>query len=195
MNDPSIYLHLGAHKTASTMLQRAMRANESCLADHKLTCLSVHSTTFELYKPLRTALLQMVRGIVFEHYQRRDQNVIASRVREAREKFLALAESLDTSALLISDENLLGPPPGVQFRRPDVFVSGLYAGIETIVSALAAVFDGFTTRVRFYTRRQSTLIESLYSNSVGNLTYGGDIEMFLQSLNLTQSGLTGSSRH
>lgn len=141
-----LVLHLGAHKTGTTLVQESLRRDRKRLAGRGWT----------------TAL----RG-KFEPAD--DRRLLAWRLNkipleDLRDLYAGIARSLKGDRVVVSEEELLG---GVaSFRRTGVF----YPAAGEALGLLLDVFRPETVTVVYHVRRQDTFVESVYSQlvKVGN---------------------------
>jgi len=153
-----VSLHLGAHKTATTHLQRSLsRAHRR---------LSQHGVALHVAEKLRT------QGIIIppnvQEFATPDQ------IAKWRVHFAAAAEGFEK--LIVSDENLLGAhhrpglPPNLK----------MYKTAAARLDVLQQVFAGTETRVFLAVRNPTDYLESSFSQS---LIHGrwAPVEKFLQS--------------
>lgn len=136
-----LVLHVGAHKTGTTLLQRALRANRSKLSEHGFRTL------------LRPGFDQATANAHARWLRTGD-------LVELQTAFAALRESTPkTPKLLVSNEELPG-------RLPDFRSHHLYPGAADVVRAAVEQLRPEQTRVILYTRRQDRFVESAYVQAV-----------------------------
>lgn len=177
-------IHLGVHKTATTLVQRVLRNSEAGLERANTLAFSAHASRFDQYRPFRAAFTHVVNRMISDHYTGKAAKISSAHLSEATRLFRELMRGHQARRVIISDENLLGFPAGHHYRKQGLFVSEFYACSDLIASALFEVTKEFSPRLRIYMRQQSSLVPSLYSNSIGSLLYGKDIGCFVSELAL-----------
>lgn len=132
-----LVLHLGGHKTGTSVIQRYMRDRPEIMAKNMLG----FTLRSELQKLLGWG----------------DPNRIATNRLEIRAKIDKSFEK-GCDNYFISSENAIG--------RPFKGKKRLYAKAEQSLRALAEAFKGYDVTVLYYIRKQSSFIESYYLQSV-----------------------------
>ena len=145
-----VTLHLGAHRTASTVFQHYLRENTDELAQ----------TGVEAWEPSRTrdGLLSGVVPITSAPKSTPDQ-LSAAKSRIALH--LRRAKSSGVSHLVVSDENMIGAP------RRNVRDLSLYRSIGDRLERYSEAFDQQITRVAISIRAQDSYWSSILAYSVG----------------------------
>jgi hypothetical protein len=131
-----VVLHLGAHKTGTSLVQGYFRDQRR--------------------SSVRLGISRLNRGVTNQLIGSGQPLLDApQRLRER----LEAERALRPLALLISHENALGPPlcPG----EP-----GLYPRASSLASALAQVLDGFEVQVVYYVRSLADFVESYYLQTI-----------------------------
>lgn len=138
---PALHLHLGAHKTGSTFLQKSFLANLESLDSAGVA-----------YAPLAEVRTEVTPAILRRHAWRTGGGDARSQCRE----FLASALK-DRRLLLLSDENLLGSP--YRFSKRKV----MYPKASRNIKALADLVGG-NTDITIYlaVRDYASWLESAY---------------------------------
>ncbi len=140
-----IFLHLGAHRTASTSFQAYLRSNRDDL----------NSAGLGFWGPWRTR-----NGLLNDVVERPDTHAKAQRAAGRVQLAVAQAQRKGFQHLLVSDENMLGTPR--RCLRDGV----LYAGAGERVARLASAFGhvrGITLQIRAQDMWWSSLISYLIS--------------------------------
>ncbi|WP_417743885.1 hypothetical protein [Salipiger sp.] len=148
---PTLYLHVGLHKTGTTTLQKTLHDNQDALARQGV-----------LYP--RTGLSQQPAN--WGHHELS----YALRKREtAQEMWTALRREADAAALpklvVSSEEFSLLPGPGLPGAEP--------------FKLIAKFFEGYEIRLICYLRPQSELIASLYNHNVKSVGEQSGIMEFI----------------
>lgn len=152
----NVYIHLGVHKTASTLLQKSMQVNQTTFTD--VTC-----------------IIRDTHPIIKNHLR---QYLSGNKTLAQVSKHLQQVTSHDSleQTLLISDENLLGPPVSVLVKRGEKSV--FYPDINQRIQRLDALFASHTVNYLVYTRQQESLILSLYLDGLKYFRYDISLEAF-----------------
>lgn len=145
-----ITLHLGAHRTASTVFQNYLRENAKDLKQHGIG----------VWGPLRTRD-GLLRGVI---PLPGTSETPAEQFKHARGRILMnlmKAEARGLAHLLVSDENMIGAP------RRNLRNSQLYGAIGERMARYEQAFDGRITRVVLSIRAQDTYWSSVAAFAVG----------------------------
>ncbi|MCB1380757.1 MAG: hypothetical protein KDK89_20670 [Alphaproteobacteria bacterium] len=183
-----IVLHLGVHKTASTLIQLALKSAEDQLAARDTAVYSAHSKSFPAYRPFRDSFLALGKHLIKagQHspaaLETGQQLFTQPLFRKARQAFDQLMRDTAQETIIISDENLLGPPIGEFAMAGELRITKFYEAASVIASSLASIAREHNTSVILYRRDEPGLIESLYGNTISNLRFEGTIEEFLDSV-------------
>ncbi len=158
-----IILHLGIHKTASTFIQSVLMHNRKALRDQ-----GVEPVIRDTHKQIRNGLRRFMKGIE-PSFKKRWTVFLTNQIKKGKEY------------ILISDENLVGDPASVHYKRkaPQLF----YPEVEQRLlqfSKLTKELD-VDIQVVLYTRKQETLIRSLYLDGLKYLRYESSLDSFLQA--------------
>lgn len=148
--------HLGPHKTGTTALQLLLKANESWLAEHNALFISQHSSLHRGYLDWRARFVMA-----------RDLGKDASLVELFDELFDIYGLSRKTSAILYSDENLIGKPIGhFASSRCVARVNEYYPLAFTVIEAAkTALFKrGFSPQFVLTQRSWRNLKESIFKD-------------------------------
>lgn len=138
MSSPQIVLHLGAHKTGTSAIQRYMEIHADLCAANRVGFLP---------RPDGGGLLQ---------WGRKDQIEAA---RPELDQRLAASEAAGDLDYVISQENLVGPPFVAGKKM-------LYPRLTERAGNIRDALDGRPIRVLFYIREQGAFLESFYLQTV-----------------------------
>jgi hypothetical protein len=145
-----ITLHLGAHRTASTVFQNYLRENAKDLKRHGIG----------VWGPLRTRD-GLLRGVI---PLPGTSETPVEQFRHARGRIrlnLKQAEAKGLEHLVVSDENMIGAP------RRNLRDSCLYGSIGERMARYDQAFDGRITRVMLSIRSQDSFWSSVAAFAVG----------------------------
>jgi len=145
-----IILHLGAHRTASTVFQHYLCENRRELRKHQIGAWCPRHT--------RDGLL---RGVIALPGSTATPSVQLRRARGRIALNLRQAEAKGLRHLIVSDENMIGAP------RRNLRDSRLYGDIGQRMARYGAAFDGRITRVVLSIRSQDSFWSSVAAFSVG----------------------------
>ena len=139
----TLYLHLGAHKTATTYLQNVLAHNEMALAQRGLLRLKIRA-----------------RHLFWHLYRDGDHKAYVRRRRSLGHKIKRFAEAgghgVFSSETMFGTSDLEG-------------VDCLYPHAMRVMKTLAALTEGMDRKVVFYIRRQDDFIESTFINRIQTL--------------------------
>jgi hypothetical protein len=168
----TLILHLGAHKTATTFLQRNFAANADKITSCKF--FSVHSPDAAFNEFRRS--YSHDRNTLLLRTGATERSAVAESLTE---KLSKLFESCSHSTIILSDENLFGPTPG-HTRIPT-----LYPGSRGMAKAFAALKGFDKIKVRLYIRRQDSLLLSSYKDYIAKLIGGLSLVDFIAKQDLS----------
>ena len=152
-----VYIHIGVHKTASTLIQKSIQVNSRKID-------GFHEIVRDRHPELKNHLRKYLNGIVDKTH-----------VTEKLNQILAAGEKINS--LLISDENLLGPPASVFIKRDQNKV--FYPEAKRRILKLSAVFSDHELIYILYTREQGSLLPSLYLDGLKYFRYDLSMEGFI----------------
>jgi len=144
-----ITLHLGAHRTASTVFQNYLRENRKDLRRHRIS----------VWGPDRTRG-GLLRGVIPIPGTQETPNDQFCRARGRVMLNLRRLESIGLRHLVVSDENMLGAP------RRNLRDHSLYAGAGERVARYGGAFDGQINRVYLSIRSQESYWSSVIAYAV-----------------------------
>ena len=141
-----LVLHLGAHKTASTYLQRKLAANEDVLTKNGIT--------FVPPQEYRPAMLATAPSVPFLS---KSQTLRRRRRRQVLSGMLAKAQARGHRMFVLSEENLIG--------NPDRLVRGtwFYDNAHSELRALARTVDQRPVRALLAIRNYADFYPSAYA--------------------------------
>lgn len=147
-----VYLHIGAHKSASTTIQVNARASKSFLKNEygvsTLLAEDISRTKFAEHFQCITG-----RGRVLgpeEYYES---------IQSAKLCMAEMIESCTTEDVFISWEGVLG------HCSLDLY-GGIYTHSKLVAESLGAIFQAYPTKVIMLIRKQDTFIESCYLQQI-----------------------------
>jgi len=145
-----VYLHFGAHKSASTTIQRSLRRSQQYLVSSGIRFLG----SADLHKePI---------GEHFRNLARRDslsESEYLESLGRAKRFWLDLCASIDEPKILISYEGFCGG------SSLDVY-GGIYRNPRRIAESVKEIFSGSNIRIIFVLRRQDEFVESCYLQQI-----------------------------
>ncbi|MEM8746833.1 MAG: hypothetical protein AAGF91_09040 [Actinomycetota bacterium] len=174
--EPEIVLHLGAHKTGTTSLQRALRDSTDDLA-----------AAGWVFQGKRVGPLRSVFSVVHDRHglprstasPSASDDELVDRLRTEVGAILASGRRL-----VVSDETLFGQP-GV--RR------GLYPDADRVADVVGRAFEGMSVLPVLVIRRQPEFLESWYVQTVKQ-GGGRTFDEFLESIDLDSVSWTTYAR-
>lgn len=153
-------IHLGVHKTASTLLQSAMKLNRQNLkAAGKVPIIR------DTHAIIKNTLRQYVKG---------HQSLIDAQ--QIWDRFIKKCEKTSQHSILISDENLLDDIASIYVKRSGKAL--FYPNAAQKISSLNKLFSDQECEWLIYTRQQHTLIPSIYADGLKYFRYSDSLENF-----------------
>ena len=179
---PKLVLHLGPHKTGSTFLQKSL--HNQWLSNKSFGYSSVHSEHKKRHKQLRQKINFVRNAVLIGRF--RDGATISKSAEFARAKehLTAMVQEDAKNTFILSDENFLGVPMGQHMPGGDYFEKSFYPMSSKIATYFADITDQFETTIIIYKRNKRDLVESLYSNTIKNLSFTGNIKEYCQLCDL-----------
>lgn len=167
-----IHLHIGAHKSASTTVQRNLRRNANKLSEELNTAFlggtELTHTAFGVhFRKLATGKLHIEDIADYE-----------SSIAEVKECINSLVGRISEDTIIISDEAMLGHSSLDKYK-------GIYTHIETVADSLKKIFIGYETDITFIVRRQDDFIESCYLQQIKE-TRSISFDEFLTPINIAK---------
>ncbi|WOD06202.1 hypothetical protein [Marinomonas sp. GJ51-6] len=177
-------MHLGPHNTGSTSFQNVLEKNEVLLKDKNIALMTVRSNFSDTYKELRNGYTKILQGALLsdEIEERKVRDELASvlvLMVEAVKK-----QQPNARKILISDENLLGPPPGHYFANRKGREKSFYSLHKLIFESIKLAFTSDLEKVIFSNRDCEELVLSSYNDFVSKLTDAESLSFFKESLSL-----------
>ena len=152
-----IFIHIGVHKTASTLIQTTMQANRKHLESSLLIIRDTHQV-------VKNQLRKYVSG-----------NLTLHKTKKIFNRVLSSAGPIEN--VVISDENLLGAPASVFIMKEAKAV--FYPNAKRRIERLESLFEGREVYYIVYTRQQETLLLSLYLDGLKYFRYDMSPEEFI----------------
>ncbi len=151
------YLHLGVHKTASTLLQKSIQISKTKES-------GVYPIVRDTHYILTNTLRKYLKGTLEVEAAKR-----------LYDKVTKDAKTQNASSILLSDENLLGDPASIHIKRnnPTLFYPNLRNRLDNLKRVIG---NDFHTVI--YTRQQETLFRSLYLDGLKYFRYHYSLEEF-----------------
>ncbi len=163
-----VIIHLGPHKTATTLIQLAIKKREEELQNMGIAFICQHSKLHgDKYKELRVAYSNVLTRAILDRQA-------VKQINEAQ-VVQALAESLGAiielkpehcSRLILSDENLLGHIVGHYVGGARHKVAHYYKCHDLVFEAIAQVFQGTKVKIVLCRRNLQDWIPSAYKDLV-----------------------------
>ena len=154
-----VYLHLGVHKTASTLIQRSIQISDT----EKHT---IYPVVRDSHKILSNHLRRYLNG---NTSKKTIQSIVGDIKDDAKKK--------NCKTLLISDENLIGDPASVWVKKKASSV--FYPNFKNRITLLKDLFNE-DIKIILYTRKQETLFRSLYLDGLKYFRYAITLDEFIQ---------------
>jgi len=138
-----LYIHIGVHKTGSTMIQSNLLRCNSLLRRENIIYLPIRG----LFKPLM-------------FIDRKDVKLI-DEIKKKLRVIVSAYKKNENTKFIISTEQLSGDPGFIT----DSWTSG-YINSRLIAESLKEITNGFDVKIIVYLRRQDLLVESLYTQKI-----------------------------
>jgi hypothetical protein len=172
MTAKQISLHIGAHKSASTTIQKNLQINaEELRANYGMEVWRIHAVDhapiFELFHAIGNNKLS---------YKHADYQPALARAQAQID--LMLAET-DADHIICSHEGFLG--------TLRLHPYGFYRNCETAMRALGSLFSNHNVSIMLIVRRQDTFLESCYKHQ---FKLGEDIEFDAYSRDLSPARMS-----
>jgi len=147
-----IFVHIGAHKSASTTLQRNFLLNKEKLLQQGLSFITPSTIATS---PLGKHFRVLAKG------QLEEKNKYQRSLQAARDSLAAIASSPADREhnLLLSWEGFLGHSSLDRYK-------GIYANMDRIGESLAYIFQDYSYHLLLLIRRQDDFIESCYLQQI-----------------------------
>lgn len=165
-----IICHLGVHKTGTTLLQSSLQKNRKLAKDQ-----SIELIVRDRHPIIKNNLRKFVKGDL----SRKEMDIIWG-------KFLNHCGNTKVSTLVVSDENLIGEAASVHYKRKDKNL--FYPVSNKRITKLHNLFGQHKVTYLLYTRKQETIMKSLYMDGLKYLRYSVSLDEFIEAcLNSTFS--------
>lgn len=174
-----IVMHVGVHKTGSTLIQNHIRANAAVLEDQGVFAANARAGRYMLKLRNKLRRVQKVG---------RDGPAIDALDPPARH-VIAAARDAGARTILISDENILGQPFHRQMLAGDGKAS-LYPHAEDCLRLATHAFAGHPLTLVLYTRQQHKLLVSHYSEALRSLRITDGLDGFVDAIDLERLGFS-----
>ena len=172
-----IFLHIGAHKTATTTIQRVLM-NAPCVKSRhgeSILTLSIHNPMHD-YKAFRLPFTHLRNRMMAVKVSGRPIN--PNLISEMAHLVSEFVGTLPEQHIVWSDENLLGNTPGHPTGPIRDFPAGFYPASAPIAEAFHMALADHQTSVRLYTRASEGLIRSAYNDWISKLRTPTDYAEF-----------------
>lgn len=143
-----VCIHIGAHKSASTVLQRTMRSNHDLIEEH-----------FDLTERTRVDFSKTPFYLTLYKAFRRTERTLADLTPNARLAFNEIVETCGKANLFISTESFLGHCNLAEY-------GGIYPHSGRMLKAMRAITSDHKTKIILVVRRQADFIESCYMQQI-----------------------------
>lgn len=147
-----VYIHIGAHKSASTLIQQNMRENKVLFREkYNVDCLLVEDI-------VDTPFVTHFRAIANTEKEMSERKFFEGIERTRR----CMDEIIDLSPcenILVSWEGVLGHSALDRYQ-------GIYTHVEAVSESLKAIFKNQNCRVILVVRKQDSFIESCYLQQI-----------------------------
>lgn len=171
-----LFLHIGAHKTGTTFIQREVFRHDRLLGDSDRTheFLSIHhpDANFQHFRQLYTAARNRGLSLLDKGQSMTEtRNAMTSAFREyLRER--------SADVLVLSDENILGQTPGHPIGGKLVSANSLYPLSRVVAEAVYDLSDAYDISVRLSDRKMTSFITSCYRDMMMKLCRAETEEAF-----------------
>ncbi|MEG3081838.1 hypothetical protein R3F64_18450 [Halomonas sp. 5021] len=147
-----VYVHVGAHKTASTTIQENIRNNREFFErEHGISFLMSKEIAKSDFAHHFRSIAQRGRELTREKYHKS--------IQVAKASIEELIEATPTDDVFISWEGILGHCSLDEY-------GGIYTHSDLVAKSLGLIFEKYPTRVIMLIRKQDSFIESCYLQQV-----------------------------
>lgn len=170
---PRVVMHVGVHKTGSTLIQHHIRANAEVLRAKGVFATNLRAGRYmlKLRNKLRRAQKAGRDGPAIDALDPPSRQVIAA------------ARDIGAHTILVSDENILGQPFHWQLLS-GADKASLYPHAEACLRLATHGFEGLPLTLIIYTRQQHKLLVSHYSEALRTLRVDDSLEAFVRAIDL-----------
>lgn len=168
MKKKNIKLHLGVHKTGTTLLQtQILRTGlvNSIKPDQSIAILSMamgqhgYFSFREKYADLRNRII----------IRERDSLAHNNAILEMKDLIRSYISSIDADLIIWSDENLIGHPPGHLIGQNISVAKGLYSSSDVILECFNNALSEYDVQVRLTKREKKGFLKSLHKDWLAKL--------------------------
>lgn len=173
-----LFLHLGAHKTGTTFLQREVMKTELFDFENNpyTRFLSIHHADEE-YLSFRESFTHLRNEMIFQAVQ--DRDVLPKHITKMSCLLREYLAGLSANRILWSDENILGHTPG-HFIGKNTKAARLFYPVSSEISqAFSNLTDEFDIYPRLYTRSMDSFLLSSYRDWMAKLRSPDQLDDFL----------------
>ncbi|MBY6212248.1 hypothetical protein KUV95_11865 [Microbulbifer agarilyticus] len=175
-----IIFHLGPHKTGTTSFQSALAKAEVQINNSGISILNVQSRFSNNYRKWRESYAREIHSFLLE---KQDRKVTIERLSRKFSELKEISEMHD-SALIVSDENLLGVPPGHFIARSEKRARDFYLATPVVIEAISKAFEGFAVEVILVKRDLKGFLCSSYRDFISKLQKSEDLYEFTDNLSV-----------
>ncbi|WP_346839867.1 hypothetical protein [Microbulbifer sp. SAOS-129_SWC] len=173
-----IILHLGPHKTGTTSFQAALAKSEKELARKDVTVLGVQSAHSNKYRKWRKQYAKNLHSFLLGKSSRHKTiNELCKRLNELRKIPTDLKRTI-----IISDENLLGVPPGHFVANSGRRARDFYRAAPLVLEATQRAFSDSDVDVLFVERNLRDFLCSTYRDFALKMQKSEHLNDFVDSL-------------
>ena len=170
--------HFGPHKTGTTSFQHLLNKNEENFSKNKIEVLSVRSKNSSSYKEWRKGYAK----ILHSHLLNKTNKKTTQKRLEDQLLLLKSIAPKDTKTIIISDENLLGPPPGHFIAKRTKKITSFYGAAPLVFKAINSAFHDSKITALLVERNLTELVCSLYRDFIYKLQEPLTLEEFICTL-------------
>lgn len=176
-----VYVHLGAHKTASTLIQLTLLKHENLRFDSgaRPALISAHNPGHD-FKAFRLPYIHMRNEMMWRKSE--GTKIPFQLIEKMSDHITRYINEIPEDHIVLSDENLLGNTLGHPTGRIRKVQGGLYPVSEEISEAFRRVASEQSFKFRLYTRDVKSLIVSSYNDWIAKLRSSISLEDFTASL-------------
>lgn len=155
-----ITIHLGIHKTGTTLIQNWILKSKADWISQ-----GIDPVIRDKHPILKNSLRLLVK-----------EKLSPADFKDKWETYLDKIQSRNVNHILISDENLLGDPVSIHYKRNDTDL--FYPNANQRLKLLASLIEGHEVECILYTRKQESLIRSLYMDGLKYMRYDVGLNEF-----------------
>jgi len=180
-----IHIHIGAHKTGTTLIQRSILnpANLVSRLNKKLCILSIHNPEYGYSEFRKNYTNYRNKALLLIHQGADVPGELRNEWSQVISNFIS---SIDAEQIVWSDENLLGSTPGHPAGQIIELTGTLYPGSEVISSVFRDALKENDVSVRLHTRQLDTLVRSSYADWIIKLRAPTTFEEFSSAFSISK---------